>query len=696
MRLLSIVVSLVAQSCLAWFLAPDGRGAYGVCMAFAGMLAVVFSFGTDRAMQFYVISKRLTISEGAVLAVILAFLGSTSAAVVGWFLIDSPFEFFQKASPESFRFSLLLIPSVMLTTSLQLLLIARRRFLAAGATAPLSALLNALLVILLVGFAEMDVRGALVAIMLAEFAAVVFGLVILWRYDDCRPVRIRASAFRITFSYGARYYLARLGVVINTHLPLVLLASYAAPKEIGWFIAAWALMNRTELIPRSLVQAIQPRVGESSDGRPELVAQAARVLLVFMGLGLLIMVAPSWLYVPIIFSPAFAPSVPILWILALGALVRSVTRPMASYFIGVDRPGVTSLCTTVQLLTIGVGVPWFYEVGGIQGAAWAVVAGQVLEGFCLEVAFRVVSRQTFGQTWLPRSSDILLVRNSFWGLLGRSTIQREFDSLEQADAHRDRLDTRQIILLEDRVIKRQSPDPARIELEKSKQGESIGRQCGWFCVPRVLDANIDTGTIQFERLHHVVPLWTVLRRGGDTSQLLTNAGRSLAAIHNNLELPDDMSSKMSSVWVGGSDWPMTCLHGDFNTENLLVDSRTGQLHIIDWSMNDFSRASLATIGPCYFDLSWFVFSLSRQGYFGLNRIRGIDDKVDAFLLGYFQESRHPCSLDGLRNYLCHVFSPAVHSLPLKKPLWERTLRFRTLHISYSAFDRIVRSLVARA
>jgi len=154
-----------------------------------------------------------------------------------------------------------------------------------------------------------------------------------------------------------------------------------------------------------------------------------------------------------------------------------------------------------------------------------------------------------------------------------------------------------------------------------------------------------------------------------------------------------MTSQTSSEWGGDSAWPVAFLHGDFNTTNLLVDSQTGQLQIIDWSVTDMCDEKIGTAGPCYFDVSWFIFGLCKRRFWGLERIYRIDNKVDAFLCGYFQESRNSCNMAEFKDYLQNVFYPAVFSLPLNKPKWERMLKGRHLLMSYPAFSRIVQSLI---
>ena len=45
----------------------------------------------------------------------------------------------------------------------------------------------------------------------------------------------------------------------------------------------------------------------------------------------------------------------LLWLMAPGILFKSASKPLTSYFIGVNRPGIVSLSTGVELASAGAG-----------------------------------------------------------------------------------------------------------------------------------------------------------------------------------------------------------------------------------------------------------------------------------------------------------------------------------------------------
>ena len=256
---------------------------------------------------------------------------------------------------------------------------------------------------------------------------------------------------------------------------------------------------------------------------------------------------------------------------------------------------------------------------------------------------------------------------------------------------------RQTIILSDEVVKRQSPALAQVESEKAKQGVLIGERCGWFRSPYVTSSDTELGEIRFERIRNVVPLWSILRGHSEPIDVLERVGRSLAAIHNNMQLPAHMRSVTIPEWTG--DYPMVCLHGDFGVNNVLVDSETRSIWIIDW-MLPFKQTWLrvGTHGPCYYDLAILISTMHTRRFFGLARIQRIEEKLGVFLNAYFEDSQHSCSADALGEYLSKIFFPSIF-----QPLFGDVSRVRRVakpplgrtYISRSALVKSMRIFTSR-
>ncbi len=409
---LGLALSLGTQSLLAWFLEPVGRGQFAVCVTFASVAAVVLGLATDRAVQYHLIARTFSVGRATVIAYVSVLGSAALSATIGWLLIDSGHPFFAKAELSSFRLSLALIPLTGLCGALDLLLIGMRRFEAMGFRNVVGSVANVSLTALLVGALGLGVDGALWALILGKVLLVFLQSRAIAR-GSAGLEWPRLADFRLLLSYALRYYLARTGNVVNVQVGMIVMAWLGEPAEIGLFAAASVLMTRVMVIPNSVATALQPRVGPEAQGRSELVARASRLSFVTVGAALAVLLASSSIVVPILLSEAFASAVPLLWLMAPGVWIKAAAKPTTSYFIGVNRPGIVSISTGVELAVNLALMPLLFRRAGLAGAAAAASVAYALSSLVLLSAFRTVSGLRFGETWLPRRTDYARVAE--WG-----------------------------------------------------------------------------------------------------------------------------------------------------------------------------------------------------------------------------------------------------------------------------------------
>ena len=127
-KIITLVVAIGTQSCLAWFLGPGGMGSYAVCIVFATLLNIIFAIGCDVASVYFVSSGRFSISEGITHALIYGGVASVLAIATGWILMQLPLSFLDKADPTAFYLALALIPSSLFSLLFINLLTSVQRF----------------------------------------------------------------------------------------------------------------------------------------------------------------------------------------------------------------------------------------------------------------------------------------------------------------------------------------------------------------------------------------------------------------------------------------------------------------------------------------------------------------------------------------------------------------------------------------
>jgi aminoglycoside phosphotransferase (APT) family kinase protein len=159
-------------------------------------------------------------------------------------------------------------------------------------------------------------------------------------------------------------------------------------------------------------------------------------------------------------------------------------------------------------------------------------------------------------------------------------------------------------------IIRKTGEPGTLAIEAAKVSGAfdIGKDCGLFYVPKVINFDAGAGVLEFERLDGLVTLLDMaVRKDKRLFELLKNAGQALAVIHEKLALPEQMKHELPPEWMTCPD-KNVFIHGDFAGFNLCFDESAGRLVILDWSSAPF-LGNAATFGSRFFDIIWFVIFL---------------------------------------------------------------------------------------
>jgi O-antigen/teichoic acid export membrane protein len=220
-------------------------------------------------------------------------------------------------------------------------------------------------------------------------------------------------------SYGRRYYLARIGTVVDRQVGGLFLAMIATQSEIGLFVAASALIQRTGMVSDSIESSLLPRVASDPLGRPDLVSRCVRLSGLLTSLVLLALAVASVPLVRVLLSSAFLPAVQLIWIMTPGMLLYGASGILMAYFRGRNRPEVCSRVVWAGLAANVAALLVLYPRIGLPAAAWAMSIGLACRSLILVVAFRRASGWSLRATWSPKRGDLGLLRDSGRQLFGR-------------------------------------------------------------------------------------------------------------------------------------------------------------------------------------------------------------------------------------------------------------------------------------
>ncbi len=190
---------------------------------------------------------------------------------------------------------------------------------------------------------------------------------------------------------------------------------------------------------------------------------------------------------------------------------------------------------------------------------------------------------------------------------------------------------------DDTVIKKGDPALMRVEVEKMTRAYQVGKDCGLFDVPRILDYNDVEGRLVMERIPNIRGIrWSRLT-GSGRKNLFDRVGRALSAIHQSLKLPDAMIIPLcADLEHKGSE---VFLHGDFSGENVCVtEGQFPNIVLLDWQMTEI-HGGKCTFGTRYFDVAWFINNLFTRPIYRHLRRPGAGLSAQMFFARVFQEKQ---------------------------------------------------------
>lgn len=421
-KVVTTLLMVGTQSCLAWLLGADGRGEYAACLALATLLSVVLGLGVDAGVVYYVGNDRMDRSRAVGAALACTVISSGVAVSLGLVITALPIEFVQKAPVGAMRLGLLMIPSSLVALVLNQVLIGVGDLATFSATMAARAALVLAITFVSIQLLGLGLVSALMALVIGDVLHSAYVAVILGRRYGVRMVWPGADALRRMLDYGWRYYFGKLGRQLNLQLGTVLLACLpsVSKAELGMFAAAISIMARTWMIVDTLNIALLPRTTRDDAGHPALVAKCARLALWASLAALLPVLVFAKPLVRVLLSPEFEGVAPLMWILAGGVLIRCYPKVLSAYFIGMGRPGINSVAIMIGLLINGVLMILLLPPLGLPGAALAVAIGYTVESLLLVGAFSRLSRVGIGRLIRIRRADVAELR----GVLSRVLLRK--------------------------------------------------------------------------------------------------------------------------------------------------------------------------------------------------------------------------------------------------------------------------------
>ena len=409
-------ISLLGQGVLAHALLAEGRGMYAVCVLFGMLSGVLFTPGSDRGARYFVMSGRMSLSQGLSAAFGICAVGSLVGGAVMLPVVHSNLRFFNNADESSFLLAFLLIPAVTMSMATMGQIAGLRRYGRLAVFALVQAVVVLSATVVLVWQMELGVNGAIGSLIIGHAVTTIVGLIDLRRRCDLSLSIPSPGATMPVLRYGLRDYVSTVGKTASTTVVSLILGFLGGPAEIGMVALSSAIVTRSLIIPGSVSTHLAPRVAQDPDRRTDLSAYCTRISVWIVAGALIAWIAVSRPVVALLLPGEFAPVVQLTWIMSIGVCAAAGSEVLTTHFRSSNLPEVGSwslwagLCASVALIFV------LYPAIGIEGAAWALTGGNVCRGAVLVAVFCRRTGMSLHSVLSPRQSDVV----SLWSSANRS------------------------------------------------------------------------------------------------------------------------------------------------------------------------------------------------------------------------------------------------------------------------------------
>lgn len=199
------------------------------------------------------------------------------------------------------------------------------------------------------------------------------------------PYRPRPSLAEARAVWGLSFWILAQNVItyINSRFDQLVVGRLQSAAALGYYSVAWDLASSPlQEVVQPVGRVLEPAVARLAGQPAEMAATFGRVfaalasLIVPAGVGLSLIAHDA---VRLVLGSAWAPSAPLMQVLALAAIPRALVAPITALFSGAGNPRTLALfAITRQVLLAAAVLPLAIEFGLMGAAAGQLVAASAL------------------------------------------------------------------------------------------------------------------------------------------------------------------------------------------------------------------------------------------------------------------------------------------------------------------------------
>ncbi len=394
-------LALATGPLLAYYLGPEGRGYLSAILAAVLLMPFVLAVGMTDAANYLVARRKQHVGTVAFTVGSAQVVTALFGVVVLWLLAPVIMASYPPGIVLLQLAALSIIPMMALRSIAGArtgegrydLLVAEKWIVGIGRML--------VLVVLAVGGVLTVASATLtqIVVMVAAQLVVLIGLSrprLRWR-------RVKALG-GAAYAYGLKSWGGEISTVLIWRLDQVVLLPLAGAAQLGYYAVAVSLAEIPRMLVNDLRTILLSEVAASQDAQAA--AKACRMSVVALAVPVFTFMAITPFFLPLLFTQAFSPAVPMAEVLLLGTIPTGVSIFIAGSISALGRPGLQSRVRVVGVVIVVVGLAVLAPLFGGMGAAITTLVAAVAVNAGLLYAFWKTTGIGPLSVIIPRRSDI--------------------------------------------------------------------------------------------------------------------------------------------------------------------------------------------------------------------------------------------------------------------------------------------------
>ena len=408
-RIINILIIILFQSILARTLGPELRGEFAVCFTFLNFILILFSLGSDYSFTYFV--SKDNVPDAFFWMILFSTLSFIISLPFTYFLPRIDLEFFRKTSISNFYILNLIMPFAFFWQNLIGYILGKRDFFLWNIS---QCVLNMSILIaysLLIIYVATSVKIALFAILFGYLFSITIIVSYLHKRAKFSSFSLRIPAKFIDFlnmlKYGLKLLIGRVTLVLNFQVGTIIGAFYLTTGELGVFSVILSVIYKLFTLPDAFIQTLIPYSASSKDGTAKEMIYCMHIIGILMFLILILVALLAKIIIVVLFSEKYLIGLRTFLVMLLGVFFRLPAKLFSPYFLGTNRPELSSLITSLTFISLILLMIFLIPHYGIVGAGIAHSLAFLVETIATVAIFSKLTGFGLNYILIPRPFKLL-------------------------------------------------------------------------------------------------------------------------------------------------------------------------------------------------------------------------------------------------------------------------------------------------